>query len=562
MTTTAKPSVTAPAAPRVLTPESITEQHRPRLGGKAENLWVMTRQGFPVPPWFVVTTDAYREAVGDKAAKALPSGEKARAAVLGVELPKAAQKEILDELRKRFRRKDGGFELVAVRSSAVGEDSEGTSFAGQHDTILFVKGEEAVLKAIKRCWSSAFTDRALAYRAEKGIDPSRSEVAVVIQQMVFGDASGVMFTANPQNGRRDEILINSVWGIGEGIVSGALDADAFTVRRGSQWVKTELTRKERKVAFHEEAGEGTIEVEVHPDDAAKPSLTREQVLEIAALGERCERHYGRPQDMEFAVAGGKVYLLQTRPITALPDDAQELSDEGFEPMPGVAAALKRLAQGRETIWDNSNIVESYSGVTTPLTFSFASRAYYYVYFQFCEVIGVPRDEILKNEQVLRNMIGLVKGRVFYNLRNWYRLIAFLPGYDFNKDFMAAMMGLKETADTGDRKELSKFDKYAKELPKMLFRGGKLGAQFYTIDAWVEEFFAMFKKVHKEYREKDFDAMSVDDLVAAYRDLEARVMWSWKAPIINDFAAMIYYGVLKRLVTKWVEPDPRSSIQND
>src|SRR5205807_3922582 len=115
-----------------------------------------------------------------------------------------------------------------------------------------------------------------------------------------------------------------------------------------------------------------------------PSLSRELALEIAALGERCEGHYGRPQDMEFAVAGGKVYLLQTRPITAMPDDTAELSDDGFEPMPEVAAAIKRLAQGRETIWDNSNIVESYSGVTTPLTFSFASRAYYYVYFQFCE----------------------------------------------------------------------------------------------------------------------------------------------------------------------------------
>jgi pyruvate,water dikinase len=160
------------------------------------------------------------------------------------------------------------------------------------------------------------------------------------------------------------------------------------------------------------------------------------------------------------------------------------------------------------------------------------------------------------------MIGLVRGRVYYNLRNWYRLIAFLPGYDFNKDFMAAMMGLKETADTGDAKELSKFDKYAKELPKMLFRGSKLGAQFYRIDAWVDEFFKMFRKVHAEYRAKDLESMSVDALVASYRELEDRVLWSWKAPIINDFAAMIYYGVLRRLVTKWIEPDPKSSLQND
>jgi pyruvate,water dikinase len=582
VSTTAKASAIATAPPRVLAPEAIGDAHRAHIGGKAENLWILTRRGFPVPGWFVVTTEAYREAIASGSAgaairKAIAEADfrgkdakraaaevadKARAAVERAEFPAAAKKEVLDEFRRRFRKPDGTFELVAVRSSAVGEDAAGASFAGQHDTVLFVRGEDSLLRAIKRCWASAFTDRALIYRTEKAIDPTRSEVAVVVQLMVFGDASGVMFTANPKNGRRDEVLVNSVLGIGEGIVSGAFDADSFTVRRPSRWVKTELARKPRKIVFDARRGEGTVEVDVDAAEQERPSLTREEALEVAALGERVEAHYGRPQDIEFAFAAGRLHLLQSRPITALPEESADLSDEGFEPPPGVAEALRRLASGRDTIWDNSNIVESYSGVTTPLTFSFASQAYYYVYLQFCEVIGVPQDEIRRNEQVLRNMIGLVKGRVYYNLRNWYRLIRFLPGYDFNRDFMAAMMGLKETADAGDAKAQSAVDRWLVELPKMLFRGGKLGAHFYRIDGWVDEFFKTFRTTYAEYREMDFGQLSVDDLVAAYRDLEARLLWAWKAPIINDFAAMIYYGVLRRLIQKWVEPDPKSSLQND
>lgn len=587
MTTIAKQDARAGAAalPRVLTPETVDERNRGRIGGKAENLWVLTREGFPVPSWFVVTTECWREAIGDGPAgtairKAIAEAdlrgkdakkaaqrvsEVARAQVEKAEIPPAARKEILDEYRRRFVRRDGAkehVELVAVRSSAIGEDAAGASFAGQHDTFLFVRGEESLLRAIKRCWASAFTDRALAYRTEKGIDPTHSQVAVVVQRMVFGDVSGVMFTANPENGRRDELLINSVFGIGEGIVSGAYDADSYTVRKGLYWVKTELAKKPRKMVFHEDRGEGTIEVAVHPDEEAVSSLTPEQVLAVAQLGERCERHYGRPQDMEFAIAKGEVFLLQSRPITALPDDTAELTDEGFLPPAGVADAIRRLASGRDTIWDNSNIVESYAGVTTPMTFSFASQAYYYVYLQFCEVIGVPTEEIRRNEQVLRNMLGLVKGRVYYNLRNWYRLIAFLPGYEYNRDFMAGMMGLKETADTGDRKDSGKFEKYAVQLPKMLFRGSKLGLNFYQIDAWVSEFFDTFNRVYAGWRDKSFDGMSIDELVQAYRRLEVDLLWSWKAPIINDFAAMIYYGVLRRLIARWVEPDPKSSLQND
>jgi pyruvate,water dikinase len=375
--------------------------------------------------------------------------------------------------------------------------------------------------------------------------------------MVMGDTSGVLFTANPENGRRDEILINAVHGIGEGIVSGAYDADAYTVRKGSFWVKTELARKPLQIVFDAAKGEGTIEVPVPAELQETSTLTREQVEAVAALGERCERHYGRPQDMEFAIAGGEVYLLQSRPITALKPDVEELTDDGFVPPLGVADAIRRLASGRDTIWDNSNIVESYAGVTTPMTFSFASQAYYYVYLQFCEVIGVPQDEIRRNEQVLRNMLGLIKGRVYYNLRNWYRLIAFLPGYEYNREFMAGMMGLKETADSGDKKEATRFEKYAVLLPKMLFRGSKLGLNFYQIDGWVEEFFATFHRVYTGWRDKNFDEMSIDELVVAYRALEADLLWAWKAPIINDFAAMIYYGVLRKLIAKWVEPDPNS-----
>jgi len=216
-------------------------------------------------------------------------------------------------------------------------------------------------------------------------------------------AAGVAFGADPISGRRAIAVISAVRGIGASLVSGEADADTWRVDRRGQIV-------ERR----------TI--------TSTPVLSDDEVLAIARLARAAGRHFGAPQDIEWAYAGQEqqpqqLLLLQARPITSL----ATLADP----------------DGILTIWDNSNIVESYSGVTTPLTFSFASEIYAHVYRQFCRLMRVPSRALDAHDDVFRNMLGLIRGRLYYNLPNWYRVLALLPGYRVNRPFMEQMMGVRE-----------------------------------------------------------------------------------------------------------------------
>ena len=211
--------------------------------------------------------------------------------------------------------------------------------------------------------------------------------------MVDADASGVAFTADPVSGRRGICVVAATYGVGTALVSGDVDADTFHVSRDGKIVERLIVPKEMA---HRQGPDGTVEVAVPAEQASRPAISDEQVLAVAALARATERHFGRPQDIEWAIEGGKLYLLQSRPITSL-------------------AALAD-PDGALNLWDNSNIAESYNGITTPLTFSFARYVYEEVYRQFCRIIGVPEERIVDDSDALRAMLGLVRGRIYYNLR--------------------------------------------------------------------------------------------------------------------------------------------------
>jgi pyruvate,water dikinase len=211
------------------------------------------------------------------------------------------------------------------------------------------------------------------------------------------------------------------------------------------------------------------------------------------------------------------------------------------------------------VWDNSNIVESYPGITLPLTFSFIRRAYRAVYWQFCQVLGLSEREISGHEDMLSNMLGLLNGRVYYNLRNWYRLVALLPGFRFNKSFMEGMMGLREPADARPR-PTGFFAKYFRELPRLVRSGLRAIWLQRTLPRRIRDFHRDFDAAHRRFAETDFESMSLEQLVGSYRAMERDILWKWKAPIINDFSAMIFYGTLKKLTVRW-EVDADGSLQN-
>ncbi|MCB9131203.1 MAG: phosphoenolpyruvate synthase [Anaerolineales bacterium] len=305
-------------------------------GGKGVNLVKMARAGLPVPPGFIVATDAYRQfvaandlqpfiviALADTNSDDPVALETASAAIRGrfaaAPLPPDLSTAILDAYRALTtddRSPVTDHLPVAVRSSATAEDLPDMSFAGQQDTFLNVVGDAALLKAVRDCWSSLWTARAIAYRARNGIDQASVALAVVVQAMVESEASGVLFTANPLTGRRGETVIDATLGLGEALVSGQVEPDQYVVDSvAGRIVERRLGAK--ALAIRGQAGGGTVTVE--NDAAGVQALPDGAILELARLGKRVERdlYDGAPQDIEWAWAGGRLYLLQARAITSL-----------------------------------------------------------------------------------------------------------------------------------------------------------------------------------------------------------------------------------------------------
>ncbi|XAS69663.1 PEP/pyruvate-binding domain-containing protein [Micrococcaceae bacterium Sec5.7] len=299
----------------------------PLVGGKAANLGELTAAGLPVPQGFCLTTDAYRQALASPkladvhsalestAPDNLPAlaalAGHARGLVQDTGVPAAISAAVRNAYAAL-----GADVPVAVRSSATAEDLPFASFAGQQDTYLNVVGADAVLTAVRHCWASLWTDRAVSYRASHGISPSTVALAVVVQRMVDAATAGVLFTANPVTGRRREAVIDASPGLGESVVSGAVNPDHFVVDTASGKI---LERRigDKKLIIRALPAGGIERIE-QADADGRACLQDSQVKDLAALGGRVEGHYGSPQDTEWAIdSDGKLWLTQSRPITTL-----------------------------------------------------------------------------------------------------------------------------------------------------------------------------------------------------------------------------------------------------
>ncbi|MEW1844422.1 PEP/pyruvate-binding domain-containing protein [Nonomuraea angiospora] len=277
------------------------------VGGKAANLGELARAGLPVPPGWVLTTEAYRRVAEGLETSGDGLAERARRHLLEAPVPEDVRETIVTSYAAL-----GDDVAVAVRSSATAEDLPFASFAGQQDTYLNVVGAEAVVEAVRRCWASLWTDRAVAYRESNGIDHAAVRLAVVVQEMVDARVAGVMFTANPVTGRRHEAVIDANPGLGEAVVSGAVNPDRFVVHGGEI---LERHAGDKRLTIRSVPGGGTERVETAHDGLC---LTDDQVRALAELGARVEDHYGAPQDTEWAIDGdGRLWLTQARPITTL-----------------------------------------------------------------------------------------------------------------------------------------------------------------------------------------------------------------------------------------------------
>jgi len=402
----------------------------------------------------------------------------------------------------------------AVRSSGLEEDGTAHSHAGQFDTILNVARGD-VADAIARVAASGDGAGLAAYRAERGLG-SGDRPAVIVQRMVAADHAGVAFSADPVSGRRDRIVVSATAGLGDRLVAGEID--------GTTWWLDATTH-----AALETSGDDLL-------DAAA-------LAAIAVLVQRVAAFAGAPQDIEWAIADRRLHLLQARPITSPLRDPP-------------------LADPALLVFDNSNIVESYPGLVSPLTFSFASYAYARVYASFVALLGVDAETVRRNRTVFDNMLVRVDARVYYNLGNWYRALALLPGYGLNAAYMETMMGTGAPLPEAVRATIappstSKWREYAR-LAKTAFG---LLREAIRLPATARDFRRRLDRALAATTPARLATMPPSALAAEYRAIEAELLDRWDAPIVNDFLCMIAFGASRKLLERWLGADGLE-IQND
>ncbi|ELZ50525.1 phosphoenolpyruvate synthase [Halorubrum distributum JCM 9100] len=308
------------------------------VGGKAASLGELIGAGLPVPPGFAVTAGTYRTFIEEAGiddelfdavdvdpedSAALREAEaRAEELILDTPFPEEVREEILEQYRAMAE--DGEEAFVAVRSSATAEDLPDSSFAGQQETFLNVR-EDDLLRRVKECWASLFTQRAIYYRQQRGFPHSEVDIAVVVQRMVDADKSGVMFTSHPSTGE-PQVTIEAAWGLGEAVVSGTVSPDNYVYDRERGEVD-QVTVADKKVEMvkDEETGE-TVQLDVDEDRRNERVLSDADIGDLVELGELVEDHYGAPQDVEWAIYDGEIYMLQSRPITTIQEDAGDEAD--------------------------------------------------------------------------------------------------------------------------------------------------------------------------------------------------------------------------------------------
>lgn len=372
--------------------KQLGKEDIPIAGGKGANLGELTNAGIPVPPGFVITAETYHKFITktgivdqinnmldgldiNNTSELQQVADDIKDLITTTEIPDDIQRVIIEAYNKLCMDVDIDDVVVAIRSSATAEDLPDASFAGQQDTYLNITGIDDVLLNVRKCWASLFEARAIFYRAENNFDHSKVLIAVVVQQMVNSEKSGVMFTVDPSTGA-EEMVIEGAWGLGEGVVSGTVTPDTCRYDKVNDEVKSYKINT-KKTMFKKDPDTGvTVQVEVPENLKDKQVLEQNDLDQLTTLGRRIQKHYGTPMDTEWGIENGKVYMLQARPITTLGDindDVDEISinDEerviicrGLGASPGIISGTVKIIKNLDEL---DKIVDGDILVTTMTT---------------------------------------------------------------------------------------------------------------------------------------------------------------------------------------------------
>lgn len=475
-----------------------------RTGGKGAGLARLEALGLQVPPWF-----------------ALP--------------PEWFETEDRDGVLRAVREHLPAATWLAVRSSAVDEDAEDASFAGIYETV-FVPPDGDVLDAVRRVRGSAQAPRAVEYRKLRGRSDAEVSMAVIVQQVVEPRSSGVMFTVDPTGGDVRRVIVSAVPGAGEGLVGGDLAADVFRVHKESLEIDAEPSASREHVVLDSSAPGGLRRAPVPESRLGSPALTDDEVRELVRVGRVLETEAGRPQDVEFVVDGDdRIWYLQCRPVTTV----RELGP----------------AAGNFQPWESAAVAESWSGVAAPMTLAFVRRMSSIVSRCFAEVMGMDEDTVRRHAPVFDDGIGFLQGRVYAHGDHRYRMRRLIPGVGFAPAKLLPLLGARP-----ERRLEEEFSspeglrRWTTELPALVRTVSRVGRAFRRIRKIVGEFRDLFEREYRRVSAVDFSRRKPHELLELYREVEQRLLWNWRAPIVNGFFVSVFYGLLGKLCRRWLGDD--------
>ncbi|MBU0628437.1 MAG: hypothetical protein KKC75_04555 [Nanoarchaeota archaeon] len=377
------------------------------------------------------------------------------------------EKELISRISKLKGR-------LILRSSASGEDSAENSFAGIYESKVIDKKDNAY-SALKELLIKSYSDRVIHYMKMKGIK-KKPGMAIIVQEYIQGEVSGVLFTQVNQHGKIGA-LINANYGGAESVVQGCQCQSYFT--RGNSKIDC---------------------------------LSKKQIRALVKIGKKIEKLFGKPQDIEWTINGNKVYILQSRPITA--------------------AFNKNLK-----VWDNSNIAESYSSIVLPLTCSFAKDIYKRVYIDVARTSGISEKKVKENKEVFENLLGFFYGRFYYNMLNWYKMLLLFPGYKRNKHNLEQMIAIRTKADIEEQPRISALfcvKYYIHTLIRYFFFEGTLE----NFKSHVRDYYSKTSKLH-------LGEKTLGELLSLYDDFRKELLSRWSVTVDNDFLAMTFFGMLNK-----------------
>ncbi len=493
------------------------------LGGKAYHLLKIKDEGLNVPPFFIIPSKMIAQIIKPIQHKieALSSRIKTINDPHLFSISKEIQKEILDlDFSKGFQKEIhetcialfGDEYFVAVRSSAAAEDGKKASFAGQHDTFLFVPANHLISK-IRKCIASAWSHSVLSYRLAQNISIQNIEFAIVIQQMIKAKKSGISFSMN-QNGNLADLIMVVGYGLGEGVVTNQVETDTFIINRQHQTIDEKLVTKHLQINFQDEKGINKVPVR----SALKniPTLNETEIMQVFHLTMTAEKLLAAPADIEFSFdKNGDLFLLQMRPITTINLDEIE-------------------------ILDNTNIVESYPGITFPLSFSFALEAYEKVFKGSSNAFWVSDKVIEKNTIIFQNLLAQYYGRIYYRLDNWYKMMSLVHSSASSMEAWEKAVGLKKSERDNVKFNFQNKIKALLSIIWLMINYRRGNKRFFKIFA---ENYIFLKNIKPHINDPKA-------LWAHYETATTRLFKPWYLTIVNDFLAFKFFGWLQDLIAKY------------